>query len=290
MSGPSHWTASITAVRRVGLHAVVTLAAPGVADQVRPGQYAAVAVGGSQSSLLMRRALWIAGSAPTGHHGGVIDVVANAREVGGKWLAEQARGVTVDVIAPLGRPFSLPVQPASCLLVGFGGDAAALLRLGELLVSRGCRVEFLLLTAPGESYGSFEARRIGTATRSESLAPSGLRADRERHLGRAISRALTDSDADVVYSAGPAADLAVVAAAVGPAPHQVAWSSVSVCGSGTCAACAVPIRGTDQIARIVRACAEGPVFDAGRIMWDDLGNVPGDCLAAAGNSETGQGA
>ncbi|MDP4013414.1 MAG: hypothetical protein U0990_12165 [Candidatus Nanopelagicales bacterium] len=258
------------ATRRSGRHAVVTLSAPGIADQVRAGQYAAVAVGGQNPSTLLRRAMWIAESAPTGRQGGVIEVVADAEETGGAWLAEQPRGAPVDVIAPLGRPFSAPVEPAVCLLIGIETSAAALLRLGALLTSRGSHVDYLLLGEPTRVYGALEARRLGSSLRSEAI-PTGVNHRRAR-IADVVSAALSDADIDVVYSAGPAPDVAAVADVVAARglPHQTALSRVTACGSGVCAACAVPVVGTDGITRVVRACTEGPVFDADRVLWQDL--------------------
>ena len=50
----------------------------------------------------------------------------------------------VDVLGPLGRPFTPPEQPTGCLLVGGGYGTAPLFFLaGELRVRR-CRVDFVV--------------------------------------------------------------------------------------------------------------------------------------------------
>lgn len=283
MTAARQWEATVMATRRAGRHVVVTFSAPGVAEQVRPGQYAAVAVGGPNPATLLRRAMWIAESAPTGRQGGVIEVVADTKESGGGWLAGQPRGAAVDMIAPLGRPFSAPVEPASCLLIGIETAATALLRLGALLASRHCQVDYLFLGDPSDVYGTLEARRIGTSLRSEQI-PAGIQ-DRERHerVAALVTAALTDGDVDVVYSAGDPRDVSAVAGVVAGArlPHQTALARVTACGSGMCAACAVPVRGTDGIVRVVRACAEGPVFDADLVLWQELQCIPGVLLSDA---------
>lgn len=260
--------------RHVDKYAVVTLSAAAAAVGSAAGQYASVRIGGAASSMLLRRALWIREATAGGRHGGTLDVVADLREPGAAWLAAQPESAPVDVIAPLGRPFPLPRDAVSCLLVGFGTGNVPLIRLAEDLVAGGSRVRFLML---GEqpAFGALAARRYS----AEVVDLSGEPGD----WGSAVARALGDST-DLVYSAGgPQAlrDVAVAAAESGVA-HRAAVATELVCGSGTCTACALPVRGRDSVTRMVRACAEGPVFDADLVRWADLGTVPGDCLGAAG--------
>ena len=259
--------------RQVDQYAVVTLSAAAVVG-FAAGQYASVRIGGAESSMLLRRALWIREATAGGRYGGTLEVVADLREPGAAWLAAQPESAPVDVIAPLGRPFPLPRDAVSCLLVGFGTGNAPLIRLAEDLVARGSRVRFLML---GEqpAFGALAVRRYS----AEVVDLSGESGD----WGSAVARALGDST-DLVYSAGgPRAlrDVAASAAQSGVA-HRAAVATELVCGSGTCTACAIPVRGRDSVTRMVRACAEGPVFDADLVRWADLGTVPGDCLGAAG--------
>ena len=52
------------------------------------------------------------------------------------------------------------------------------------------------------------------------------------------------------------------------------------CGIGVCMTCVLPVRGDDGRSRFVRSCVEGPVFDAGRVRWDDVGQLPADLVGA----------
>jgi dihydroorotate dehydrogenase electron transfer subunit len=54
------------------------------------------------------------------------------------------------------------------------------------------------------------------------------------------------------------------------------------CGIGVCMTCVLPVRGDDGVSRFVRSCVEGPVFDAGRVRWDDVGRLPADLFGADG--------
>jgi dihydroorotate dehydrogenase electron transfer subunit len=52
------------------------------------------------------------------------------------------------------------------------------------------------------------------------------------------------------------------------------------CGIGVCMTCVLPVRGDDGKSRFVRSCVDGPVFDAARIRWADVGTLPPDLVGA----------
>jgi len=66
---------------------------------------------------------------------------------------------------------------------------------------------------------------------------------------------------------------------------QVAVEESMACGIGVCMTCVLPVVGTDGLTRMVRSCAEGPVFRGDRIRWDAFdngwGQVPQDADGAA---------
>lgn len=266
MTGSPQWQAQVLAKRRAGRYTVLTVSAPGLAELCRPGHYASVAVGGGSgvaSALLLRRQLWLSSVSGSGRDGGSLELVADPTERGGRWLAGLEPGAavtTVDVIAPLGRPFSLPRDPVHATLVAVGSASAALLPLAARLVERGSRVRFVLV---GEAYGLLEARRVAATVVQAEPGP-GLRGT--------VTDAL-DAATDVVYSAGAGPVLREVASAAARMglPHQAALATALVCGAGTCTACAVTVTGRDGITRVVRSCVEGPVFDADLVHWDEPG-------------------
>lgn len=277
MTGSPQWQAKVLAKRRAGAYTVLTVSAPGLAELCRPGHYASVAIGGGGASpaLLLRRQLWVGEVSGSGRDGGSLQLVVDPAEPGGRWLAGLEQGAaitTVDIIAPLGRPFSLPREPVQATLVAIGGASAALVPLAVRLVERGSRVRFLLA---GEAYGLLEARRVAASVTQTEPGPP---------LALALNDVLaSDGGTDVVYSAGPGDALRPVAAAAArhALPHQAAIAAGLVCAAGTCTACAVPVTGRDTVTRMVRSCVEGAVFNADLVRWDDLGSVPGDCVGAA---------
>ena len=265
--GPTHVTGEVLTVKKVGAYRHVTLVAPGIPERFRPGNFVAVSVG---EAHLARRGFWIHRARPTGGYGATIEVVVDPTGVGSRWLASQPQGTQVELTGPLGRPFALPKDPVTCLLVGEGYAAAPLFPLAERLRERGSVVN-LRLGAPDEAHllSALEARRtarsVGVVTGDGSVGQQGT-------IGDVIVDTLKRSEADVVYVAGPPAVLHAVASA---AEDHGAWSQTALerpmaCATGLCQGCPVPVIGEDGIARNVRACTDGPVFRGDRVRWAEL--------------------
>jgi dihydroorotate dehydrogenase electron transfer subunit len=266
--GPLHVVGEVLSAKKVGAHTHLTVAAPGIADRFRPGNFVAVSVGAPGEGLRMgRRSFWIHRVRPTGSHGATLELVVEPTGAGSRWLAARGQGDRVEVTGPLGRPFAQPREPVACLLVGEGYSAAPLFPLAERLRERGCVVT-VLLAASDEAhlYGALEARRaarsVTVATADGSVGVRGVVAD-------VVPGVLQRAAADVVYAAGSAPTLHAVAAA---AEAAGAWSQVAVevpqpCGTGLCHGCPVPVVGEDGVGRVVRACADGPVFRGDRVRW-----------------------
>lgn len=271
--GPLHVIGEVLSTKKVGAHTHLTLAAPGIAERFRPGNFVAVSVGAPGERLRMgRRSFWIHRVRPTGSHGATVELVVEPTGTGSRWLAARNQGDRVEVTGPLGRPFAQPREPVACLLVGEGYSAAPLFPLAERLRERGCVVT-VLLAASDEAhlYGALEARR---AARSVTVATADGAVGVKGGVADVVGDLLQRVGADVVYAAGSAPSLHAVAAA---AESAGAWSQVAVevpqpCGTGLCHGCPVPVVGEDGVGRVVRACADGPVFRGDRVRW--AGVVP----------------
>ena len=95
--------ATVARVERAGAYHLFTLTQPGLGSDFQPGQFAAVAVGGEQTSMLLRRCFSIHRA-----QGDVMQLVVAGQGRGTRWLVGQAAGAILDVVTPLGRPFPLP--------------------------------------------------------------------------------------------------------------------------------------------------------------------------------------
>jgi dihydroorotate dehydrogenase electron transfer subunit len=270
----------VLSVKPAGDYLAMTVVAPGVAESARPGQFVAVAVGGPDSSMLLRRAFSIYAARASGTYGGTVEFVFSVTGKGTGWLARRRPHDPVDVVGPLGRPFALPKVAANCLLVGGGYGAAPLFSLAEALRGRGCRVDFALGAATGSRvFGALEAKRMATlvafTTDDGSMGERGRVSDALPHL---IERA----GSEVVYACGPMPMLKAVAV-IGASyslPVQVAVEESMACGVGVCMTCVLPVVGEDGLTRMARACVDGPVFRADRVRFDDVGTVPAEAVGA----------
>jgi dihydroorotate dehydrogenase electron transfer subunit len=270
----------IFAVQKVGEYYQFTVVAPGVAAAFTPGQFVAVAVGGPQSPMLLRRAFALYGATPTGDFAGTIQFVVAEHGPGTQWLVRQPAGATLDLVGPLGTPFALPVDPVPAVLVGGGYGSAPLIALAQRLIAAGSDVEFIVGAATASRlFGELPARRTaGGVTVTTDDGSAGEQGQVTEVLPGAIKRI----NAQVVYACGPMAMLRAVGRVAGEhaIPAQVAVEESMACGVGVCMTCVLPIRGDDGRTRLLRSCVDGPVFDAARVRFADIGALPPDLVGA----------
>jgi len=267
-------------IRRVGQYHVLSMVAPGVADNAKPGNFVAINVGGEHSSMLLRRAFSIYRTDQRGVYGGTVDIVFSVAGPGTAWLAERTRHDVIDVVGPLGRPFVLPAEPVPCVLIGGGYGAAPLFSLAEKLRERGCRVDFVLgASTEDRIFGALEAKRISQSiaitTEDGSLGERGRVTD-------VLPRVIVRADSAVLYAFGPMGMLQAVAkTAERYGIHsQCAVEEAMACGVGVCMTCVMPVVGDDGQTRMVRSCVEGPVFRGDRVRWSEVGTVPDDVIGS----------
>ena len=275
--------AEVISYRRSGVYTVLTVSAPGIAEQVRPGNFVSFAVGGEESGLLLRRAFSVLRAQERGVYGGTVDVLVAPSGRGTRWLARRRPGDMLDMAGPLGRPFPLPKPPANAVLVAGGYGAAALIGLAVALRARGCRVDFVVGASTADRlFGVLDVKRNSTISRV--LTEDGTLGERGR-VTDVLPALMTRVNCEVVYACGPMGMLAAVAglAAERGIPSQVAVEESMACGFGVCMTCVLPVVGADGTTRMVRSCVEGPVFDGGAVRFADVGTVPADVYGAAGS-------
>ncbi len=273
-------TGTVLTTRRVDAYHALTVVAPGIAERYRPGHFVSVAVGGPYTSMVTRRALSI--HDVKSDYGGTVELVFTVRGAGTAWLAERRARDTLDLVGPLGRPFPLPRDPVHCVLVGSEYGSAVLFPLADALLARGCRVDFVLGGAGAERvFGAMRARRMAeTTTLTTEDGSLGLRGK----VTDALPSVIADTRADAVYACAPMETLRAVTAVAMEfdIPVQVAVEESMACGIGVCMTCVLPVIGDDGATRMVRACAEGPVFRGERVRFEDVGTIPFDALGAPG--------
>jgi dihydroorotate dehydrogenase electron transfer subunit len=280
MSNPVQETAEILSVQKVGEYVQFTVVAPGVAAGFQPGHFVAVAVGGENSSMLLRRAFALYGATPSGAFAGTIQFVVAEHGPGTRWLVQRRVGELLDVVGPLGTPFPMPTGPAPAVLVGGGYGTAPLIPLAGALLAAGSPVDMVVGASTGSRlFGELVAKRLIGAV---AVTTDDGSAGRQGRVTDVLPEAIERIGAEVVYACGPMAMLRAVGdVARAHAIHaQVAVEEAMACGIGVCMTCVLPVRGDDGQSRFVRSCVEGPVFDADRVRWADVGTLPPDLLGA----------
>jgi dihydroorotate dehydrogenase electron transfer subunit len=290
-TAPVQVRGTVLTVRRVDAYYALTFVAPAIATRFRPGQFVTVTVGGSASPngsagaagtspMLARRAFAVHDVRPD--HGGTVEFIFDAAGPGTRWLAGLRARDVLDAVGPLGRPFPVPRDPSSCLLLGVGYGAAPLFSLAARLKEKGCPVDFMLGAASADRvFGALTARRTGRSlTVLTSDGSLGARGPVTLMLEQVIREARTE----VIYACAPTAvlrDVSLLAARY-DIPVQAAVDVPMACGTGVCMGCVLPVTGTDGVTRIVRSCVDGPVFRGDLVRWDDIGTIPFDALGAPG--------
>jgi dihydroorotate dehydrogenase electron transfer subunit len=278
--GPIQVTGEVLGLRRAGDYHVLTLTAPGIAELTRPGHFVALAVGGEHSSMLLRRAFSIYSVQSRGVYGGTLEIVFAAHGKGTEWLSRLHRHDQVDIVGPLGRPFALPKQAVSCVLVAGGYGSAPMFSLADALRARGCRVDVVLGAATeSKLFGVLEAKRI---TASLTITTEDGSVGEQGRVTDVLPGVLERTDADVVYACGPMGMLAAVSqiATEHGAYSQCAVEESMACGVGVCMTCVLPVVGDDGVTRMLRSCTDGPVFRGDRVRWDEVGTIPEGTLGA----------
>lgn len=274
LTTPLQVRGEVISIKRVGEYFQMAIAAPGIAERTRPGQFVALAIGGEGSSMLLRRAFSIYAADERGVFGGTIEILFAIQGAGTKWLAQLQTHSSVDVVGPLGTPFPIPATPTKALLIGGGYGAAPLFSLAELLRSRGCRVEMVLGAASGARlFGMVEGRRAATQlTLVTEDASIGLHGRVTDHLAEIVERGETE----LIYACGPMGMLQAISifAEARSIPTQCLVEEEMACGIGVCMTCVLPVRGSDDIIRMTRACVSGPSFDGNKVIWDSIGSIP----------------
>ena len=260
-------SAEVISNKKVGPYHHMVFAVGDMAVHCRPGNFVAISVGGSHSSLILRRAFAIYRAIDKGPMGGSIELVIAPHGEGSKWLCSRIVGDFIDLIGPLGTGFGIPTTNANTMLIGGGYGSAPLFALAELLKNRGCRVDMVLgASTANKIYAPLEGKRsVSSLTLTTDDGSTGIHGQ----ISEAIPRLIREFGTEVIYSCGPMGMLGAIAKIADEfdLAHQCAVEEAMACGVGVCMTCVVPIKHEDGI-KMVRTCIDGPVMDGAEIIWD----------------------
>jgi len=263
--------APIISNKKVGQYQQIIINVGDLAALCKPGNFVAINVGGSSSSMILRRAFAISRVSTSATFGGTMELIVAPHGQGSKWLCAQGEGVVLDIVAPLGTAFGIPTEAVPVLLVGGGYGSAPLFGLAEVLNARGCRVDMLLGASTGAKiYAPMEGKRAVNSmriyTEDGSMGQAGRVTD-------PIAELIKDLDIAVVYSCGPMPMLSAITTITNSLSvvHQCAVEEAMACGIGVCMTCVLPVANDDGSVSMLRSCIDGPVMDGSKVQWDQVG-------------------
>jgi dihydroorotate dehydrogenase electron transfer subunit len=263
--------APIISNKKVGQYQQIIINVGDLAALCKPGNFVAINVGGSSSSMILRRAFAISRVSTSATFGGTMELIVAPHGQGSKWLCAQGEGVMLDIVAPLGTAFGIPTEAVPVLLVGGGYGSAPLFGLAEVLNARGCRVNMLLGASTGAKiYAPMEGKRAVNSMRIYTEDGSMGQAGR---ITDPIAELIKDLDIAVVYSCGPMPMLSAITAITNSLSvvHQCAVEEAMACGIGVCMTCVLPVASDDGSVSMLRSCIDGPVMDGSKVQWDQVG-------------------
>jgi dihydroorotate dehydrogenase electron transfer subunit len=234
---------------------VIELESSSSLPEMLPGQFAEVLVEGSPETFLRR---------PLSIHD--VDYASNRLKLlvqvvgkGTERLAMMCPGNMLNLVYPLGKPFSLPQKGKKVLMAGGGCGIAPLLYLGRYLKSHGIIPDILLGFRNSDrilEYSEYESiGKVFLTTEDGSAGVKGYLTDHPL---------LESAIYDKVYCCGPERMMKAVAAwSSGHGTEcEVSLENLMGCGIGVCLCCIV-----DTVKGHQCTCTDGPVFNIKELKW-----------------------
>lgn len=259
----------------------ITLEAPAIAEQAKPGQFLHVRCGSTHDPLLRR---------PISIHAldrqaGRVSLLYRVSGRGTALLAERKPGDVVNIIGPLGRGFSMPKDNEKVFAVSGGIGIAPLYFFLQELAGLGISAtvfqgastsKLILLENEIKKLGHSVITATDDGTRGfhgsvTELFEAFLRDDDGKYV-QAIPQGKVGQGgpAGRVYACGALGmqkNLSEITARWG-IPCEVSLEERMGCGVGACLSCACKVKQEDGGFTYRRVCMEGPVFPSGEVIWE----------------------
>ncbi len=253
---------------------VLALAAPEIARQTQPGQFVMVKPSRGLEPLLRRpfsvfEVLRDASGTPVG-----ITLLNKRIGVGTNLLYALEAGDHVNVLGPLGRPFTPAAAESEVWLVAGGVGLAPFATMAESLLARGIPTTLFYGARRGGDlyYADWFASRGVTVVTSTEDGSVGDRGFVTAPLGRALAARKSPAQPVAIYVCGPTPMMRAVStlAAAHGCDAEVSLEQTMGCGMGGCYSCVVRVREDGRSPHFVRSCLAGPTFRGRDIVWEEL--------------------
>lgn len=259
-------TVKIVSNRNVGPRLwVVTLTAPQIAERVMPGQFVHMQIPGMGDHML-RRPFSIYDADV---EAGTVDILYQVVGHGTDHLTTLGEGTECKMIGAVGTPWSIPAEAKRVLIVGGGVGAAPVFMLTKQAKDRGLDTQVVLGSVTKDALVT-----LGRYTQALGVEPP-VSTDDGSYGRPGFATSLVQEALDAAAAEGAPIDYLAVC---GPLPLmrivskmaidagvetvQVSMEKRMACGVGACLGCIVATEDGNK-----RACVDGPVFDARKVVW-----------------------
>lgn len=240
----------------VGMH-LLRLHAPQIAQSILPGQFIHLMI--DETVHTLRRPFSV-----FRRYDSEIEIAYQVIGAGTKLLTTRIPGDVLSALGPLGSSWPIPESVGRALVVGGGIGTAPLALLCEELDQR----KIATTVIQGAQSG---VRLLGSQLFQDIAAVWQCATDdgSQGHHGFVtgpVEDALAQSKFDVAYVCGPEPMQKAVyeLCAASGLKTYVSFERLMACGVGACLSCVVPTEHGQK-----RACVDGPIFDAGEVLWDE---------------------
>ena len=236
----------------------MTVKSTAIAEAAKPGQFLNIR-GRDSMDVLLRHPMSILRAGK-----GNLEILFKVVGKGTDQLSRYRTGEQMDIIGPLGNGFDLGGVDRKSVLVAGGTGVASLFFLAEELARRKKEMIVLLGARTGkELLCAGDLRKFTEVKIATEDGSKGMRGMVTGLLEQEIS------GCGSVFSCGPRPMLKKVAE-VSRKNHvscQVSLEELMGCGVGACLSCACKVKSNGGF-EYQRVCAEGPVFNAGELIWE----------------------
>jgi dihydroorotate dehydrogenase electron transfer subunit len=236
-----------------------------IAIKALPGQFVTIKIAEDDEPLLRR---------PFSIHraqGKTIEILYEVVGKGTEILSQKKVGEDLDVIGPLGSGFSYHLSLAAYrlpILIAGGMGVAPIFFLAEQITNDYPKFDIEVLVGSRTAKQLLcenEFKKLGCSVKiSTDDGSRGFRGKVTQLLENMLSDSLIRQERPMLYACGPRPMLRKVYRLVSEykIPAQISLEEHMACGIGACFGCAVKTREGFK-----RVCKEGPVFNAGEIVW-----------------------
>ena len=247
---------------------LLAFSAPQIALSAKAGQFVHIRCSEGVDPLL-RRPFSISA---IDREAGTISIIYEIRGRGTKILSHYSVGQALDVLGPLGNWFSLGKlkSESRAILIGGGIGAPPMAALTQALAEKGLSQVKVILGAATKDKLCPEELFMKTGAEVFLATDDGTRGH-HGFVTELLPQLISEKpDKFFVFACGPKGMLKAVGdfCLQRNISCQLSLEEIMACGVGACQGCACKVSSEDGF-DYVRVCTEGPVFEAGEVVFDD---------------------